>query len=100
MQAAHAAAKSTKSYLGALYVRLAARRGKRRAIIAVAHSILVSVYYMLSRKKPYKDLGYGYLDERKRGTTANRLVRRLEGLGYRVTLQAEPKIAGVGSVAQ
>lgn len=54
---------------------------------------------MLSRKKPYQDLGYGYLDERKRGTTANRLVRRLEGLGYRVTLQTEPKAALAGSAA-
>jgi transposase len=88
IQAAHAAAKSKKSYLGALYARVAARRGKRRAIIAVAHSILVSVYYMLTRKQEYKDLGYGYVEERQRGTVTKRLVRRLERLGYQVNLAA------------
>ena len=86
IQASHAAAKSKKSYLGALYTRLAGRRGKRRAIIAVAHSILVSVYYMFTRKEEYKELGYDYLDKRKQGTLTNRLVRRLERLGYQVNL--------------
>ncbi|NWJ45702.1 MAG: IS110 family transposase [Bacteroidetes bacterium] len=94
IQASHAAAKSKKSYLGALYTKLAGRRGKRRAIIAVAHSILVSVYYMFTRKEEYKELGYDYLDERKRGTITNRLIRRLERLGYQVNLKnPEPKLA-------
>jgi transposase len=86
IQAAQAAAKSKKSYLGALYARIAARRGKRRAIIAVAHSMLVSVYYMFTRKETYKDMGYSYLEERKSGTVTNRLIRRLERLGYEVSL--------------
>lgn len=88
IQAAQAAAKSKKSYLGALYARIAARRGKRRAIIAVAHSMLESVYYMFTRKETYKDMGYSYLEERKNGTGTNRLIRRLERLGYEVNLAA------------
>lgn len=95
IQAAHAAAMSKDTYLAGLYHRIAARRGKRRAIIAVAHSIVVSVYYMLTRKEEYRELGYGYQEERRRDTSAKRLVRRLERLGYQVKVsltagQAQP----------
>ncbi len=50
--------------------------------------MLVSVYYMFTRKEAYKDMGYGYLEERKSGTATNRLIRRLERLGYEVSLAA------------
>lgn len=92
VQAANAAAKSKTSYLGALYARLATRRGRKRALIAVAHAILISIYHMLSRQEAYQDLGYGYLDQRKHKVVTNQLVRRLERLGYQVHLSIEETI--------
>ena len=91
--AANAAARSKNSYLAAQYNRLAARRGKKRAIVALAHSILVAVYHILSRREPYRDLGGNYFDERKRESVTNRLVRRLEKLGYDVALCSKPSKA-------
>lgn len=75
------------TYLSALYHRLAARRGKKRALIAVGHAILVIAYYLLSRQELYRDLGTNYFDERDRKATENRLVRCLQGLGCEVTFQ-------------
>lgn len=86
-EAAWAAARTKGTYLAALYRRLAPRRGKKRAIVAVAHSILVSVYHMLSRHEPYHDLGGNYFDERKKASIVNRLLHRLEKLGYAVQLE-------------
>ena len=86
-QAAWAAARSKNTYLAALYKRLAGRRGSKRAIVAVAHSILVSAYYMLSRQQPYKALGGNYFDEHKQQALLNRLTRRIEKLGYNVQIQ-------------
>jgi hypothetical protein len=86
-QLAHAAAHTKGPYLSALYQRLAARRGKKRAIIAVAHSIVVSAFYMLSRNEPYHGLGATYFDDHQRGYLLDRLTRRIERLGYRVTLE-------------
>lgn len=86
-EAAWAAARTKDSYLSALYHRLAGRRGKKRAIVAVAHSILVSSYYMLARHEPYRDLGSGYFDERKKESVINRLLHRLEKLGLVVTIE-------------
>lgn len=85
-QAAHAAARQKNNYLAALYHRLAGRRGKKRATMAVAHSILVIAYHIIQRGEPYKDLGSNYFDERQKSFTANRLTRRLEKLGYRVEI--------------
>jgi transposase len=86
-QLAHAAVHTKGTYLAALYQRLAARRGKKRAIIAVAHAIMVSVFHMLSRQEPYHELGGHYFDERRRQFTVDRLTRRIERLGYRVHLE-------------
>ncbi len=85
-QAAHAAARKKGSYLRSLYYRLAARRGKSRAAVAVARSILQAAYHILARGETYPDLGEDYLDRLDRGRTAKRLVRRLERLGYIVSL--------------
>jgi len=90
---AHAATHSKNSYLAAQYHRLAARRGAKRAIVAVAHSILIIIYHLLTRQEPYRDLGGNYFDERKREFVANRLVRRLEKIGYQVTLESKPAAA-------
>lgn len=89
-QAAQAAARSKNSYLAAHYHRIAGRRGKKRAIMALAHSILVIAYHIIQRREPYRELGHNYFDERKRVTTANRLARRLERLGYQITFQPSP----------
>ena len=78
---------TTDPYLAALYRRLAARRGKKRAIRAVAHAIMVSAFYMLARNEPYRELGGNYFDERQRHYTVDRLASRLERLGYRVHLE-------------
>jgi len=86
-QLAQAAAHTKETYLSALYGRLAARRGKQRAIMAVAHSMMVSVFHMLTRQEPYRELGARYFDERRRHYTVDRLAQRIERLGYRVHLE-------------
>jgi transposase len=88
VEAAQAAGRTKGTYLGAQYRRLAARRGKKKAAIAVGHSILVIVYHLLTEATDYQDLGGQYFDERDRQRVEQRLVQRLEGLGYRVTLEA------------
>jgi transposase len=86
VQAAHAAARTKGTYLAAQYRRLAARRGRAKAAVAVAHSILVIVYHLLTEGTVYCDLGGNYFDERDRQGVERRLVHRLEGLGYTVSL--------------
>jgi transposase len=85
-QAAQAAARRKNTYLAAQYHRLAGRRGKKRAVLAVAHSILVIAYHVIQRREPYHDLGRNYFDERQKVSIANRLTRRLEKLGYQVVI--------------
>jgi hypothetical protein len=75
------------TYLGAQYRQLAARRGAKRAAVAVAHSILAIAYHLLTIGEVYADLGPNYFDERARDAVQRRLVRRLEALGYTVQLQ-------------
>jgi transposase len=87
VESAHVAAKTKQTYLAAQYKRLAARRGKKRALIALGHTILIIVYHVLTRKQPYQDLGAAYFDTREKQRVEQRLVRRLEGLGYRVALE-------------
>jgi transposase len=84
---AHAAARTKGTHLSALYQRLATRRGKQRAIVAVAHAIVVSALHMLSRHAPYRALGPNDLDERPRDHLVDRLTRRRQRLGYRVHLE-------------
>lgn len=87
VQAAHAASKTKKTYLAAQYHRLAARRGAKRAALAVAHTILVIIYHLLQDQVGYRELGGNYFDERDQQAVQKRLVRRLERLGYQVELQ-------------
>ena len=86
-EVAHAASKTQDTYLSAQYRRLAARRGKQRALIALGHSILVSAYHILTRRVPYRELGPLYFDVLDRQWVQQRLVQRLERLGYTVNLQ-------------
>jgi len=93
VQAAWAAARTKSTYLAAQYHRLAGRRGKKRAAVAVGHTILVIAYHMLRRHEPYRDLGANYFDERKKDSIVNRLMRRIQKLGYAVSLQPSPAAA-------
>lgn len=83
-QAAWAASHTKESHLSTLYHRLAARRGKKRAIVAVAHSILVSAYHMLQQRQPYQELGDDLPDPRRKAATIRHLSRRLRKLGVEV----------------
>lgn len=78
---AHAAVRKKTSYFKAQYHRLAGRRGKKRAIGAVKHSLLVTVYFMLRDNKPYKDLGADYFDKLNPQQRIRYHVRRLQELG-------------------
>jgi transposase len=93
IEAAHGAARSKQTYLGAQYRRLVVRLGKQKAIVAVAHSILVIAYHVLTRREPYRDLGPNYFDELQRERVEERLVRRLKRLGYTVELKPMEKAA-------
>jgi hypothetical protein len=88
VEAAWAAARTKDTYLAAQYRRLAARRGAKRALIALAHTILVIAYHLLRDGVTYQELGGNYFDERDREATLRRSVRRLERLGYKVTIEA------------
>ena len=92
-EAAHDAAATKNTYLGALYRRLASRRGKRKALVAVGHAIPVIVYHVLKRGEAYQDLGANYFDERDRQNVRRRLVQRLEQLGYQVKLAAMTEVS-------
>jgi transposase len=87
VEAGQAAGRTKDTYLAAQYRRLGARRGKKRAAAAVGHTILVIVYHLLKRRTTYQELGGGYFDERDRRAVERRLVRRLEALGNKVTLE-------------
>jgi len=93
IEAAHAAGRTKDTYLGAQYRRLLARRGKKRAAVAVAPSILIIAYHILQEQTPYHDLGATYFDQRDRAAVERRLVRRLEALGYDVALQPKEPAA-------
>ena len=86
IEAAHALAHTTDNYLAAQYRRLAARRGKKRAAVAVAASILKIAFHIIKRGTAYVDLGATYFDQRDQQAVRRRAIRRLEALGFTVTL--------------
>jgi transposase len=87
-EAAWAATKTKNTYLAAQFRRLAAARGMKRAVIAVAHTILTTGYHLLQRGTAYADLGPNYFDQRHKLRTTKRLVKRLEALGHKVVLDS------------
>lgn len=89
-QAAWAASRTKGTWLKARYHRLASRRGKKRAIVAIGRSILVAIWHMLSRNQPYRDLGDDYYDQRRKETKLFHLTKQLARLGYSVQLQPSP----------
>jgi transposase len=84
-EAAHSV-RGSKNYLGALYRRTASRKGKKRAGIVVAHAMMRIAYYLLTRKEMYVDLGEDYFDKQRQQSIVRHSLRRLESLGYTVTL--------------
>ena len=86
VEAAQASTRAKGTYLRDKFHRLKARRGAKRAVVAIAHKILVAVYHMLSQQVSYNDLGDLYLDKPNKQHLTRNLVRRLERLGYQVTL--------------
>ncbi|MGI6285055.1 IS110 family transposase [Neomoorella humiferrea] len=84
---AHAAARTKDTYLSARYHRIAARRGSNRAAVAVGHTILVIVYHILKSRQSYKELGANYLDRRKVEAIVKQAIKKLETLGYKVSVE-------------
>ena len=93
IQAAQAAVKKSETFLSAFYRRLAARRGKKKAIVAVAHKLLVIVYTLLKTGECYQERGATALDERQKDRLLVRLQRRIAQLGYTVSLEPNPVAA-------
>jgi transposase len=87
VEAATAAARTKGTYLRDKFYRLKARRGYKRAVVAVAHKILVAIYHMLSHRVCYNELGDLYLDKLNKHHLTRNLVHRLERLGYTVKLE-------------
>ena len=91
VESAEAAARTKGTYLAAQYARIKGRHGHNKAIVAVAHSILVIAYHILQRGQPYNELGGDYFIERQnKDAYQRRLVKQLERMGYDVTLEAKP----------
>lgn len=86
--AAWAAARKKSGYLRAQFARIKSRRGAKKAVLAVAASILTAVYYMLRDRQPYRDLGADHFTHRDKAQVARRLVKRLGDLGYTVEVKA------------
>ena len=92
IEAAHGAARSKGTYLGALYQRLAKRMSRKKAIVALAHRILVIVSHLLKEQEPYQERGEAYVQQREHEDLKLQAIRRLQRLGYEVSV-AESKVA-------
>jgi transposase len=87
VQAAHAAVRVKDSYFAQVYRRLVGRRGVKKAIMAVAHRILIAVYYILLRHEPYRAPGAPASDDQRKERLVNGMLQRIERLGYTVSLE-------------
>ena len=93
VEPAWGAARRKDGYLGALYHGIAARRGEKRAVIAVARTILQAAWHVLGEGVEYKELGGHYFDRINGEQTKNKLIKLLEKLGYEVELKLKPATA-------
>ena len=84
---AWASTRTKNSYSRAQYRKLAGHRGKKRALVAVANSLLQAAWHMLTHRQTYKDLGAEYLDRLNQKHLERLLIRRLEKLGHKVILE-------------
>jgi len=87
VECAKAAGRSKNSYLSAQYKRIAARRGRNRATVAVGHSILVIAYHLIKNNVDYQELGADYFEQRRKQDIVKRSIKRLEALGFKVTIE-------------
>ena len=85
-EAAWAASRTKDTYLAAQYKHFIVRKGKKKTIVAVGHSILRIAYYLLTRQCPYAELGGDFFDRSNQEAVRSRLVKKLVSLGYQVTL--------------
>jgi transposase len=88
IEAANAAARSKETFLGAYYQRLRRRMGHKKALVALAHRILILIYHLLKEQQAYRELGPGHVDEKVAEVVKRRALHTLEQLGYDVTLQS------------
>lgn len=98
-EAAWGASRTKNSYFHAQFSRISARRGPQRALLAVAHSMVVIGFYLIKYDKQYKELGANFFDERHREHTKCRAVKRLNALGFKVTLEQMPAEAAPSTPA-
>ena len=87
---ANAAVKNKKTYYYAEYQRIMTHRGKKRAIVAVAHSMLIGIYHVLRDNVPFKDLGSNYFNQFNRERKVSSLLKKIVALGYCATVTAIP----------
>jgi transposase len=87
IEAALAAIRKNDSRPAARYRRIMRHRGHKKAVVAVAHTILVIVYHMLAHQVPYQEMGAAYFDQRDREQATQRYVKQLERRGHRVVLE-------------
>ncbi len=90
IELSNAAVKVKDSHLAAVYRRLVGRRGAKKAIMAVAHRILIAAYHMLLNHEPYQELGTGAVDDRRKHHLVLCMQQRIERLGYVVTIAPMP----------
>ena len=88
VECAGSATKNRNSFLHSQYERIAIRRGKKRAKLAVAHSMLIAIYYMIKEDKEYQDLGSDFYNKFNKEKKANSYIKKLKELGYNVQLVA------------
>jgi transposase len=93
VEAAWAASRTKNTYLSAQYRRFVKRMGKKKALVAVGHSILVIAYHLLNNKSTYQELGGDYFDKRYAEKRRTRLIKQLESLGLKVTVEELPQAA-------
>jgi len=99
VEAAQAASRKKDGYLREKYYRLKARRGAKRAVVAVAHKQIRAVWYMFTRDEPYRDLGGDYLERSTKRRVGRQLVQRLISLGYKVQIEEPPAESDTGGAS-
>ena len=82
VEAAQGAASSKRTFLGAYYRRLCKRMGRKKALVALAHRMLIIIYHVLKDDEPFRELGEQYATEKERESSKRRALHRLEQLGY------------------
>jgi len=92
-ESAWGASRAKGTYLQARYHRLASRRGKKRATLALAHTLLIMAYHIVKEQRTYNELGADYFDRLNEHYLIKRLTSRIETLGYHVTLEKQPLVA-------